>query len=78
MTKLRAYSPEMWSAVTCHRFDRLGDSSPEQSRVQRLVVSSGRSSDFHGDKSPAESADKSAHSKARRRRTGRALRFHSS
>jgi len=42
----------------------LGDSSPKQSRVQRLDVEMARSPAFDGDKSPAQSADKSAHSKA--------------
>ena len=26
---------EIWSAMTCCRFDRVGDLSPKQSRVQR-------------------------------------------
>jgi hypothetical protein len=54
---------KIWSAVTCHRFCRFGDLSPKQGRVQR-PGSVGRLLAFDGDKSPAESADKSAHSKA--------------
>jgi hypothetical protein len=30
------HAPQLWSAVTCHRFDRFADSSAKQSRVQRL------------------------------------------
>src|SRR6266540_1785986 len=50
------------SAVTCHRFWRFGDLSPKQGRVQR-PARVGRLPAFDGDKSPAESADKSTHSK---------------
>jgi hypothetical protein len=42
----------------------LGGLTPKQSRVQRLDVEMARSPAFDGDKSPAESAAKSAHSKA--------------
>src|SRR5213593_587235 len=52
----------IWSAVTCHRFCRFGDLSPTQGRVQR-PGKVGRLPAFDGDKSPAKSADKSAHSK---------------
>ena len=55
----------VWSAVTCHRFGRLADLSAQQSRVQGLGAMP-RASWFDGDKSPAESADKSAHSRAMR------------
>jgi Cu(I)/Ag(I) efflux system membrane fusion protein len=56
--------PVLWSAVTCHPFDGLGDLSPKQSRVQRVAGESGRPPAFDGDKSPAESAARSMHSKA--------------
>ncbi len=61
MMKRYALATRIWSAVTCHRFCRFGDLSPKQGRVQR----SGRFGHlpaFDGDKSPAKSADKSAHS----------------
>jgi hypothetical protein len=48
--------------MTWHRFDGFGDLSPKHGRVQRP----GREDthiNFDGDKSPAESAAKSAHSK---------------
>src|SRR5437867_558537 len=60
--KLRAQPARIWSAVTCHRFCRFGDLSPKQGRVQR-PGRVGRLAAFDGDKSPADSADKSAHSK---------------
>src|SRR6058998_190223 len=60
--KLCAQPASIWSAVTCHRFCRLGDLSPKQGRVQRPGRVKRRPA-FDGDKSPAESADKSAHSK---------------
>jgi len=62
MMKLCAQPARIWSAVTCHRFGRFGDLSPKQGRVQR-PGRVGRVATFDGDKSPAESADKSAHSK---------------
>src|SRR5437867_5957741 len=62
MKKLCAQPARIWSAVTCHRFGRFGDLSPKQGRVQR-PGRVGRVPTFDGDKSPAESADKSAHSK---------------
>src|SRR5881397_614828 len=62
MMKLRAVLARIWSAVTCHRFCRFGDVSPKRGRVQR-PGRVGRLSALDGDKSPAESADKSAHSK---------------
>jgi hypothetical protein len=55
---------KLWSAVTCHRFAALA------TRLQSRVAFSGPRASwattiaFDGDKSPAESADKSAHSKA--------------
>jgi hypothetical protein len=55
---------ELWSAVTCHRFTRFAGLTAKQSRVQRLAVLPARAPAFGGDKSPAESAAKSAHSKA--------------
>src|SRR5213594_5003738 len=60
-----AQAARIWSAVTCHRFCRFGDLSPKQGRVQRSGRI-GRLVAFDGDKSPAESADKSAHSKGAR------------
>jgi len=60
--KLRAVAARFWSAVTCHRFWCFGDLSPKQGRVQR-PGRVGRLATFDGDKSPAQSADKSAHSK---------------
>ena len=48
--------------MTCHRFGRFGDLLPKHGRVQR-PGKVGRLPAFDGDKSPAESADKSAHSK---------------
>jgi len=51
-----------WSAGTCHRFCRFGDLSPKQGRVERPARAVCLPA-FDGDKSPAESADKSAHSK---------------
>src|SRR5881397_4307093 len=62
MMKLCAQAARIWSAVTCHRFCRFGDLSPKQGRVQR-PGRAGRLLAFDGDKSPAESADESAHSK---------------
>jgi hypothetical protein len=50
--------------VTCHRCGGFADLSAKQSRVQRLAGKSAPPSAFDGDKSPAKSADKSAHSKA--------------
>jgi len=62
--------------VTCHRFQCFGDLSPKQGRAQRPGESRGtRPLGFDGDKSPAESADKSAHSKALRGRTAKAEVF---
>ena len=54
----------LWSAVTCHRFHRFGDLSPKQRRVQRRVGKVGCPLAFDGDKSPAKSAARPAHSKA--------------
>jgi hypothetical protein len=54
---------KLWSAVTCHRFRRLDDLSSKQNRVQRFA-NSPRAPALDGDKSPPESAVKSAHSKA--------------
>src|SRR5436309_1847877 len=62
MMKLCAQAARIWSAVTCHRFCCFGDLSPKQGRVQR-PGRAGRLLAFDGDKSPAESADESAHSK---------------
>jgi hypothetical protein len=59
-----AAAKELWSAVTCHRFTGFAGLSAKQSRVQRLALLPARASAFGGDKSPAESAAKSAHSKA--------------
>jgi hypothetical protein len=50
--------------VTCHRFGGFADLSAKQSRVQRLAQKFAMPFAFDGDKSPAKSADKSAHSKA--------------
>src|SRR5213593_1509559 len=63
MMKLCSQAARIWSAVTCHRFCCFGDLSPKQGRVQRPGTAARRSA-FDGDKSPAESADKSAHSRA--------------
>jgi hypothetical protein len=63
MLKLRAFPTKIWSAVTCHRFRRLAGLPARQSRVQRLGGTPCLGP-FDGDKSPAQSADKSAHSKA--------------
>src|SRR5438093_9921283 len=60
--KLCAPAARTWSAVTCHRFCRFGDLSPKRGRVQRPGRVR-RLPAFDGDKSPAKSADKSAHSK---------------
>jgi hypothetical protein len=57
MMQLRARTAKIWSAVTCHRFCGFGDWSPKQNRWDAPLA-------FDGDKSPAESADESAHSKA--------------
>jgi Cu(I)/Ag(I) efflux system membrane fusion protein len=57
----------LWSAVTCqtcHRLHRRADSAARQSRVQRLAEAGGHVLAFDGDKSPAKSAARSAHSKA--------------
>src|SRR3989442_1167086 len=62
MMNLRAQPARIWSAVTCHRFCRFGDLAPKQGRVQRPGKVE-RPPAFDGDKSPAESADKSTHSK---------------
>src|SRR5213593_3992445 len=59
--KLCPIAARIWSAVTCHRFWRFGDLSPKQGRVQRPGRVE-RLPAFDGDKSPAESAEKSAHS----------------
>lgn len=61
--RMRVRTTKLWSAVTCHRFRRLADKSAKQSRVQRLAEKLECLPVFDGDKSPAESADKSAHSK---------------
>src|SRR5213593_506010 len=63
MMKLCSQAARIWSAVTCHRFCCFGDLSPKQGRVRR-PGRVGRLPVFDGDKSPAESADKSAHFKA--------------
>src|SRR6059036_1471565 len=62
MMQLCAKPARIWSAVTCHRFCCFGDLSPKQGRLQR-PGRVGRLPAFDGDKSPAESADESAHSK---------------
>jgi hypothetical protein len=64
MTTVWARTAKLWNAVTCHRFPRLADLSAMQSRVQRLVKELERLLTVDGDKSPAKSAAKSAHSKA--------------
>ncbi len=56
-------TPNLWSAVTCHRFSALATCR------QRRAASSGTPTDqcasrlIDGDKSPRESLDKSKHSK---------------
>lgn len=57
-----AQTAGIWSAETCLRFGRLADLSAKPSRVQRPERAS-RVRHFDGDKSPAKSADQSAHSK---------------
>jgi hypothetical protein len=52
MSKDRARTTGIWSAVTCHRFHRFGDLPPKQRRVQRLGTTTGRPLAFNGDKSP--------------------------
>ena len=56
-----------WSAVTCRRFVRMGDLSPKQipENIRGSPNNKDASLSLDGDKSPAESADKSTHSKAR-------------
>ena len=53
----------IWSAATCRRFSRQADLSAGKSRAQRLEDNRSATIAFDGDKSPAESADNSAHSK---------------
>jgi hypothetical protein len=72
MAKVRAFSIKIWSAVTCHRFRCWADWSAQQSRVQRLGGTPRRRT-FDGDKSPAQSADQSAHSKVQRLQLHRAV-----
>jgi len=55
--------PKIWSALTCQRFGRRADLSVRQSRVQRLEERTERTLAFDGNRPPAQSADKSAHSK---------------
>lgn len=70
--KIRAWVAEFWSAVTCHRFVRQADLSGRQRRAERCgepperpaLAGVVRLTAFEGDKPPAESADKSAHSTA--------------
>src|SRR5574342_302100 len=67
MMKLCAQPARIWSAVTCHRFCSFGDRSaappsPKQGRGQR-PGRVGRVPASDGHKAPAESADKSTHSK---------------
>ena len=62
MMKTLSRTAQIWSAVTCHRFSSIGDSSPMQGRILWPGNFTGRPSAFDGDKSPAESADKSARS----------------
>ena len=78
MTKTPVHPPEIWSAVTCHRFGRLGDSLPKQGRVERPGRAPGSPRACDGDKSPAESGDKSPHSKAGSRGITRTCARHSS
>jgi len=83
--ELTRMNAKLWSAVARRRFRRLAGSPVKQSRVQRLAGPIERALEFDGDKSPAESAAKSAHSKAwgvmptgcgrsSRRRVGKHLR----
>jgi hypothetical protein len=71
MMKNYARTTKIWSAETCLHFDRLADLSARQSLVQRFGVFP-RADPFDGDKSPAQSADRSAHSEARWLRLRRA------
>jgi hypothetical protein len=54
----------MWSAVTCHRFSALATCRQSKAAFSSLTNWLDASLMLDGDKSPAESADKSAHSKA--------------
>jgi len=55
---------KLWSAVTCHRFPALATRRQSWAAFSGPRMSSSAACLFDGDKSPAESADKSAHSKA--------------
>ena len=74
---------KLWTAVTCHRFVRLADLSVKQGRAKRhgeLLQPSNsveciRQPAFDGDKSTAESAARSAHSKAPGARTAMSARI---
>ena len=70
MAKVRARTTKICSAVTRHRFHRIGDLSPMQGCVQRHRKKTGSPLALDGDKSPAESADKSTPSKACDRGSG--------
>jgi hypothetical protein len=80
---LHTLSAKLWTAVTCHRFVRLADLSAKQRRVQRrgelpqpvVHSESVRPATFDGDKSPAQSAAKSAHSTAPGARTAMSARM---
>jgi hypothetical protein len=61
-TLRRAGRASVWRAVTCHRFYRLANLSARQARVQRAADKSDAHCRWDGDKSPAESGDKSPHS----------------
>lgn len=63
----------LWSATTGRRLYGFADSSAKQGRVQRLAELLEQPLPFDGDKSPAKSADKSAHSKAVAHPPGRVL-----
>jgi prepilin-type processing-associated H-X9-DG protein len=61
MANQRPIARSIWSAATCRRFGRAADGPARQSRVRRLGVTTELFLAFDGDRSPAESADKSAH-----------------
>ena len=66
MMSLRARTAKIWSAVTCHRFPAMATCRHSRAAYSGSPNSRDASLMLDGDKSPAESADKSAHSKGRR------------
>ena len=64
MTKVRARTQMIWSAVTCHRFSALATCRQNRAAFSGSTDKQNAPLMLDGDKSPGESADKSAHSKA--------------